>query len=244
MSLAPKRSAIWPIFSPCVTQLACRLAKLSRYSRLTASVLRYSHRRRAWASRPGGMAGLKGPAIKAVKPPRLVLQIGATAPGARSARPGSRRGRTSWWPSRGRPTRASAADVQPSVGRGLAGADRAADAIDENFRPAAGQAPQAGRLQPLQHRRATRQPGHVGHVDDFRRAEAVDVDLRKTPLDVAEQLLVPGQVNSGCRPPCKQDLVAAQGDRLFDLAEQLVAADDVALRIAGPRGRTRRTGSR
>ena len=40
MSFAPKSRASWPIFRPCVTQLAWMLAKLSRNSRATAWVLR------------------------------------------------------------------------------------------------------------------------------------------------------------------------------------------------------------
>ena len=81
-------------------------------------------------------------------------------------------------------------------------------------------------------------------MDDFRRAEAVDVDLRESPLDVAEQLLVPGQVQFGVQAALQQDLVAAQGDRLLDLAEQFVAADDDSLAGRPACAKTRRTGSR
>ena len=67
---------------------------------------------------------------------------------------------------------------EPVVGQHLAAGDRLAHAIDQNLRPAAGQAAQAGRLQPLEHR-AQRQLRDLGEVVDLRRAEAVDVDLRK-----------------------------------------------------------------
>ena len=83
-----------------------------------------------------------------------------------------------------------AVDVEPVVGQHLAAGDRLADAIDQDLGPAAGQAAQAGRLQPLEHR-PQRQLGDLGEVVDLRRAEAVDVDLREVRLDVAEQLLVP-----------------------------------------------------
>ena len=42
MSLAPKNSASWPIFGPIVTQLLCRFLMLSKYSRASASMRRYS----------------------------------------------------------------------------------------------------------------------------------------------------------------------------------------------------------
>ena len=132
-----------------------------------------------------------------------------------------------------RPPRAChcAADVQPLVGRGLRGADGLADAIHEDFRPSARQAAQARRLQPLQDR-ADRQPRGGGDVDDLRRAETVDVQPRKAALDVAEQLLVPRQVQRGVHAALQEDLVAAQGDGLFDLAEQFLAAEDVAAGLA------------
>jgi len=39
---------------------------------------------------------------------------------------------------------------------------------------------------------------------DFRRAEAVDINLGEPPLDVAEQLLVQASGSSGCIPPCNR----------------------------------------
>ena len=124
-----------------------------------------------------------------------------------------------------RPPRAChcAADFQPAVGRGFARADLPPDAIDEDFGPAAGQRAQARLLQPFEHV-AHRQPGERGDVVDLRRAEAVDVDLRETPLDVAEQFLVPLDLQIGVHSALQQNLVAAQGDGLLDLPVQLVRA--------------------
>ena len=56
-----------------------------------------------------------------------------------------------------------------------------ADAIDQNLAAAAGQAAQARRLQPLEHR-PQRQLGDLGEVMHLRRAEAVNVDLREMRL--------------------------------------------------------------
>ena len=53
-------------------------------------------------------------------------------------------------------------------------------------------------------------------------------------LDVAEQLLVPLDLQLGVHAALQEDLVAAQGDRLFDLPVQLVGLDDVAVGVARP----------
>ena len=142
--------------------------------------------------------------MKAVKPPRLVLQSAQPLQvfdpvGQRLDVAEHHRGRAASAQAVPR-----AADLQPAVGRALAGADLPADAIDEDFRPAAGQRSQPGVLQPLQHL-AHRQPGERGDMVDLRRAETVNVDLRKAPLDVAEQLLVPLDFQLGvhARPASK-----------------------------------------
>ena len=237
MSLAPKRSDIWPISSPCVTQLACTLAKLSRYKPADGQRLQVFPGAALGQIGPGGMAGLKRPADKGGKTAASRPAIGATAPGVRSARPGFRRGRTSSSPSRGRPTRASARQTSSHWSavalHGLTSRRTRSTRIS---------APPPGRLpKPAAFSRSrtvrTRQLRTRRNVDDFRRAEAVDVDLRESPLDVAEQLARtrPGQL--GVQAALEQDLVAAQGDGLFDLAEQFFAAEDVALRIAGRAGK-------
>ena len=89
-----------------------------------------------------------------------------------------------------------------------------AHAIDQNLRPAAGKAAQAGRLEPLEHR-AQRQLADLGEVMNLRRAEAVDVDLRKAALDVAQQFFVPLELEVGMQAALHQDLVAAEVDRLL-----------------------------
>ena len=90
---------------------------------------------------------------------------------------------------------------QSSV-RTLPARDRLADAVDQDLRPAAGQAPQPRGLEPLQDL-PQRHPGHLGEEVDLRRAEAVDVDPGEVRLDVAKQLLVPLELRGrGCRPPC------------------------------------------
>ena len=58
-----------------MTQLDCRLAKLSRYSRATALVLRYSNAPAGGDVGHVGMIGLKGPTDKGGKTARFVLQL-------------------------------------------------------------------------------------------------------------------------------------------------------------------------
>jgi hypothetical protein len=58
MSLAPKNSASCPIFGPIVTQLLCSDGTLSRYSRATASVRRYSSAPAIRTTRPRRMSSL------------------------------------------------------------------------------------------------------------------------------------------------------------------------------------------
>ena len=74
-----------------------------------------------------------------------------------------------------------ATDVEPIVGQHLAARDFLANAIDENLRPAAGQAAEAGRFQSLEHR-AERQLRELVQRVNFRRREGVHVHLRKASL--------------------------------------------------------------
>ena len=69
MSLAPKSSASWPISRPCVTQLDWMLGKLSRYSRATACVFRYSNGPAGGMSAISVLSGWNDQQMKAVKPP-------------------------------------------------------------------------------------------------------------------------------------------------------------------------------
>ena len=68
---------------------------------------------------------------------------------------------------------------------------------------------------------------------DLRRAEAVDVDLRKVALDVAQQLFVPLELEFRVQSALHQDLVAAQVDRLLDFLQQHVALEHIAFRVFG-----------
>ena len=104
--------------------------------------------------------------------------------------------------------------VQPVVGQRFAAGDRPADAVDQDLRPAAGDAAQPGGLQPLEHG-PQRQLVDLREVVDFRRAEAVHVDLREAALDVVQQLLVPVQLELRVQAALQQDLLAAHVDRLL-----------------------------
>ncbi len=157
------------------------LAKLSRYSRATAFVLRYSNapgRRNVGHVR---VLRLKRPADERREAARFVLQLPQPLQmldplGQRFDVAEHHRGRAA-----AAQLVPHAVHVEPVVGQHLAARDCPPHAVDENLRTAAGQAAQAGVLQPLQHR-AQRQLRDLREVIDFRRAEAVDVDLRKSRL--------------------------------------------------------------
>src|SRR5207247_1634796 len=89
--------------------------------------------------------------------------------------------------------------IEPVVSEHFAARQLTAHAVNEDFAAAAGQAAQAGRLQPLEHR-AQGKLGNPGEVMDLRRAEAVNVDLRKMRLDVAQQLFVPLELELRVQP--------------------------------------------
>ena len=123
-------------------------------------------------------------------------------------------------------------DVQPVGGVRLALSDRLADAVHQDFRPAAGDAAEAGRLQPDQHL-VQRQLVQPGEVDDLRRAEGVQVDRREVRPQVAEHVLVPVQLERRVHPALEQDLVAAEGDGFPDFLVQLVAGQHIGVGVAG-----------
>ena len=66
---------------------------------------------------------------------------------------------------------------------------------------------------------------------NFRRAEAVDVDLRKVALDVAQQFFVPLELELRMQAALHQNLIAAELDRFLNLLQQLVALEHVAFRM-------------
>ena len=70
---------------------------------------------------------------------------------------------------------------------------------------------------------------------NLRRAEAVDIHLRKVPLDVAQQFFVPLDLEIGMQAALHQNLIAAQIDGFLDFFQQHVAIEHVAffvLRLA------------
>ena len=177
------------------------LAKLSRYSRPTA--LRLEILERAGRRNVGhvGVVGLKRPADEGREAARFVLQLPQPLQvldplGQRFDVAEHHRGRAA-----AAQLVPHAIHVQPIVGQHFAARDLAADAIDQNLRAAAGQAAQPGRLQPLEHR-AQRQLRDLGEVMNLRRAEAVDVDLRKARLMSRSSSSYHSSLKSGCRPPC------------------------------------------
>ena len=187
------------------------LGKLSRYSRLTACVFRYSNEPAGGHVGHVGVLGLKRPADERGEAAGFVLQLPQPL---QVLDPLGQRFDVAEHHRR----RAAAAQlvphavhVEPIVGQHLAARDCFAHAIDQNLAAAAGQAAEAGRLQSLQHR-AQRQLGDLGEVMNLRRAEAVDVDLRKVLFDVAQQLFVPLQLELGMQAALHQNLVAAQVD--------------------------------
>ena len=125
--------------------------------------------------------------------------------------------------------------VEPFVGGRLAEAvQQRADAIDQDLGAAARNAVEAGRNQAIDHG-GHRQLGQPRQVDDFRRGQRVELERRIALLDRAEQILVPRQRQVGIVAALQQQLDAADGDRLVDLPEQLVEAEDVAFgRSDGP----------
>src|SRR5262249_16473397 len=99
-------------------------------------------------------------------------------------------------------------NFQPVVREDLATRDRLADPVHEDLGPAARQATEPSRPQPLQYfpQWALR---HLGEVVDLRRAEAVDVDPWEVILDVSEQFLVPFQPEVRMQAALEQDLISA-----------------------------------
>ena len=178
MSLAPKNRANWPIFSPCVTQddwMFGEVVEIEPRDGLRLQILERTGRRNVGHV---GMVGLKRPADEGREAAGLVLQLPQSLEmldplGQRLDVAEHHRRRAA-----AAQLVPDAVDVQPVVGHHLAARDLAADAIDQDLRPAAGQAPQPGRFEPLEHR-SQRQLRDLGEMMNLRRAEAVNVDLRK-----------------------------------------------------------------
>ena len=119
--------------------------------------------------------------------------------------------------------------AEPFIGGGLAVAvEQLPDAIDEDLSAASGNAVEPGVDQAADHL-GHRQAGQPGDVDHLGWRERVQAELGISSLDGAEQVLVPGEGNIGIVSALKQQLVAADGNRLVDLPEDLIEGEDVAL---------------
>ena len=202
MSLAPKNSASWPIFSPCVTHDDWMFGMLSRYSRAMACVRRYSNEPAGGHVGHAVWLGLERPADERREAAGLVLQLpqavevldalGERLDVAEHHRAG--RAAAELVPD--------AVHFEPFVGQHLFVGDRLADAIDEDLAAAARQAAHAGVLEPLQHL-AQRQLVELVEVPDFRRAEGVQVDLRDSaPSDRGAAPRTIRASATGALPPC------------------------------------------
>ena len=214
---------------------------LSRYSRAMACVRRYSKRAGRRGGRPCCVARLERPADERREAAGLVLQLpqalevldalGAGLDVAEHHRAG-------------RPAAElvpDAMDFEPFVGQALV--DRDAPARTRSTRispPPPGRLPMPAALSRCKHL-AQRQLVELVEVPDFRRAEGVQVHLRIACLQVAQQLLVPLQLQRRVIAALHQDLVAAEGDRLLDLLVQLFARQHVGVGVARSCGRTRRS---
>src|SRR5258706_2192296 len=67
-------------------------------------------------------------------------------------------------------------------------------------------------------------------MDYFRRGQRVQLEIRITSLHRAEQIFVPRERQVGIMSTLQQQLDASDRDGLVDFSEQLVEAEDVALR--------------
>ena len=100
-------------------------------------------------------------------------------------------------------------DAEPLVGRRLAVAvQQLADAVDEDLGAAAGNAVEAGRDEPFDDCRR-RQPIEPRDVQDLRRRQRVQLEVRISRLHRAEQILVPLERQIGIVTALQQQLVAA-----------------------------------
>ena len=124
-------------------------------------------------------------------------------------------------------------DVQPVIRHDLLGTDLAAHLIDEDFRAAARQAVEAGRLQALE-RLEDGQARLAREVLDFRRREGMDRDGREVLLDEAQHLLVIREAELRIEPALYHDLCAAGFHRLPHLLEDLLVREQIGVLAALP----------
>ncbi len=96
--------------------------------------------------------------------------------------------------------------------------------------PPPGRLPMPASFKPAQHV-AQRQLVQLVEVPDFRGAEGVQVDRRKASSQVAQQLLVPLQLQRRMVAALQEDLIAAEGDGFLDLLVQHLARQDVGVGV-------------
>src|SRR5262249_41979417 len=123
-----------------------------------------------------------------------------------------------------------AVDVEPFVGEALVDGHRLADAIDEDFAAAAGEAAHAGFLEPAQHL-AEWQLVDLVEVPQLRRTESVEVHSGKVLLQIAEQLFVPFELEARMQAALHQDLVAAQVHGFLNLLVEYLARQHVGVGV-------------
>src|SRR6185436_2437416 len=66
-------------------------------------------------------------------------------------------------------------------------------------------------------------------MNEFARAESVDIDLRILPFDMREQIQIPLHRKFGMMPALHQNLSAAESKRLFDFLVHLLVSDHVGI---------------
>src|SRR4051812_30498540 len=96
----------------------------------------------------------------------------------------------------GRPTTQpmpNAVHVEPIVGQYFSTGDLFPDSVNQDFAPASWETAESSGLQPRQNL-FERHVVQLSEVIEFRRAETVNVDLRKVPLDIPQHVLVPLQL--------------------------------------------------
>ena len=124
-------------------------------------------------------------------------------------------------------------DVQPVIRHDLLGADLAAHLIDEDFRAAARQAVETGRLQALE-RLEDGQARLAREVLDLRRREGVNRDGREVLLNEAQHLLVIREAELRIEPALYHDLRATGLHRLPHLLEDFLMREQIGVLAALP----------
>ena len=122
--------------------------------------------------------------------------------------------------------------IEPFVGACLGVAvEELADAVDENFRAAARNAVETRGHQSIDHGWHGKL-GHARKMDHFGWRERVELERGKTLFDCAKQIFVPLERQVWIVAALEQQLDAANRNRFFDLAEDLLEAEHVTITCA------------